>query len=618
MELSLKKINVKHILVGKPLKSTDDDSHLLTRFQALAMLSSDALSSIAYGTEQIVTVLITLSAAAIWYSLPIAALVLVLLAALTLSYRQIIHAYPHGGGAYVVSTENLGANAGLIAGGSLLVDYMLTVAVSVSAGADAITSAIPFLHPYNLIISIIIVLLLMLMNLRGLRESAGFLLVPVYTFVGATVLLLVVGIFRVLTGDVSYNATSHVGMAVPGISIILLLKAFSSGSASLTGVEAISNAVPFFKKPKAKNAASTLTMMALILGIFFTGITVLSYYTGIIPNAKDTVLSQLAHNIFDFNGVGRIFYYVFQFATAMILAVAANTGFSAFPMLSYNLAKNKYMPHMYMEKGDRLGYSNGIISLAAGAIVLLMIFNGSTARLIPLYSIGVFVPFALSQTGMVVKWRREAGKTFWRHAISNIIGALISAVIVMILLVFRLADIWPFFIVMPILLAMFYAIKRHYTEVAHQLRLQDEIVTHEYTGNTVIVLVGNVTNVAVGAMSYAQSIGSEVIAVHVSTKETYQKDKEVETEFKTLYPDIRFSIVESSYRDIVKPVVRYVDLVSKIANKKNNTVTVIVPQFVPKRSWQNILHNQMSVRLRYYLSWRDNVVVSSYSYYLKK
>ncbi|GHU43151.1 amino acid permease [Bacilli bacterium] len=614
----MKKLNVKQILVGKPLKSTDDDSHLLTKFQALAMLSSDALSSIAYGTEQIVTVLLTLSAAAIWYSLPIAALVLVLLVALTLSYRQIIHAYPQGGGAYVVSTENLGANAGLIAGGSLLVDYMLTVAVSVSAGADAITSALPSLHPYNLLISIILVLLLMLMNLRGLRESAGFLLVPVYTFVTATILLLIVGLFRVVTGDLAYHATSHIGAAVPGISIILLLKAFSSGSASLTGVEAISNAVPFFKKPKARNAAGTLALMAMILGLFFTGITFLNYYLGVVPNAHSTVLSQVAHAIFDVNGVGRIFYYIFQFSTAMILAVAANTGFSAFPMLSYNLAKNKYMPHMYMEKGDRLGYSNGIISLAAGAVVLLMIFNGSTERLIPLYSIGVFVPFALSQTGMVVKWRREMGNKFWRHALSNMIGAAISAIIVLILLVFRLADIWPFFIVMPILIGIFYAIKHHYTVVAHQLRLEDKIVDHVYSGNIVIVLVGNVTNVAVGAMSYAQSIGSEVLAVHVSTKETYQKDKEVEAEFKALYPNVRFSIVESSYRDIVKPVVRYVDLVSKSAEKKNHTVTVIVPQFVPKHSWQNILHNQMSVRMRYYLSWRDNVVVSSYSYHLKK
>ncbi|WP_172357024.1 APC family permease [Lactococcus insecticola] len=611
-------MNVKQLLVGKPLKSTDDDSHLLTKLQALAMLSSDALSSIAYGTEQIVTVLLTLSAAAIWYSLPIAGVVLILLAALTLSYRQIIHAYPQGGGAYVVSTENLGANAGLVAGGSLLVDYMLTVAVSVSAGADAITSAIPGLHPYNLLISIILVLMLMFMNLRGLRESAGFLMVPVYTFVTMTVLLIIVGFLRVLTGDLSYNATSHVGSAVPGISVILLLKAFSSGSASLTGVEAISNAVPFFKKPKARNAAGTLVLMASILGIFFVGITFLNYYLGVVPGGHSTVLSQVAHDIFDFSGVGKVFYYIFQFSTAMILAVAANTGFSAFPMLSYNLAKNKYMPHMYMEKGDRLGYSNGIISLAAGAAVLLLIFNGSTERLIPLYSIGVFIPFALSQTGMVVKWRREAGKLFWRRATSNIVGAAISAVIVLILLVFRLADIWPFFVVMPILIAIFYAIKRHYTEVARQLRLEDRVVAQTFTGNTVIVLVGNMTNVAVGAMSYAQSIGTDVVAVHVSTKETLEKDREVQADFKKMYPDVRFSIVESSYRDIVKPVVRYVDLISKSAQKKNHTVTIVVPQFVPKHSWQNVLHNQMSVRMRFYLSWRDNVVVSNYSYHLKK
>ncbi|MDR1606119.1 MAG: APC family permease [Streptococcaceae bacterium] len=611
-------MNVKRLLIGKPLKSTDDDSHLLTKIQALAMLSSDALSSIAYGTEQIVTVLLTLSAAAIWYSLPIAALVLVLLAALTLSYRQIIHAYPQGGGAYIVSTENLGANAGLIAGGSLLVDYMLTVAVSVSSGADAITSALPSLHPYNLLISVVLVLALMLMNLRGLRESASFLLIPVYTFVAATILLLVVGVFKVLTGDLAYHATSHIGAAVPGISVILLLKAFSSGSASLTGVEAISNAVPFFKKPKSRNAAGTLVLMALILGVFFSGITFLNYYLGVIPNLHATVLSQVAHQVFGYHGIGHFLFYVFQFSTAMILAVAANTGFSAFPMLSYNLAKNKYMPHMYMEKGARLGYSNGIISLAAGAVILLLIFKGSTERLIPLYSIGVFLPFALSQIGMVVKWRREAGKKFWRQAISNIIGAAISAIIVLILLIFRLPVIWPFFVIMPVLMGIFYAIKRHYTEVAHQLRLEDEVVKHTYTGNTVIVLIGNVTNVAVGAMSYAQSIGSDVLAVHVSTKDTIDKDKEVEAEFKKLYPTVRFSIVESSYRDIVKPVIRYVDLVSKSAEKKNHTITVIVPQFVPKHSWQNILHNQMSVRMRFYLSWRDNVVVSNYSYHLKK
>lgn len=609
--------NIKKILVGQPLKSTDDDSHLLTKLQALAMLSSDALSSIAYGTEQIVLVLLTLSTAAIWYSIPIAILVLILLASLTLSYRQIIKAYPQGGGAYVVSSENLGDNAGLVAGGSLLVDYMLTVAVSVSAGADAITATIPFLHSYNLEISMVLVLVLMVMNLRGLRESAGFLLVPVYTFITATVILICVGLFRIATGSLPFNATASIGTFVPGVSMVLLLKAFSSGSASLTGVEAISNAVPFFKKPKAKNAAATLAIMAMILGVFFSGITFLNYWLGIIPKAGSTVLSQVAQNVFSFPGGGAL-YYIFQIATAMILAVAANTGFSAFPMLAFNLAKNKYMPHMYMEKGDRLGYSNGIISLALGAIVLLFVFDGDTERLIPLYSIGVFVPFALSQTGMVVKWRKQYGNAFLKHSISNIIGAFISYAIVLILIALRFKDVWPFFLILPALIYMFYRIKKHYVQVAEQLRLTEDVHATEYTGNTVIVLVGNVTRVAVGAISYAESIGDEVVAMHVSTKETKHKNAKVEAEFKEYFPNIRFSIVESSYRDVVRPVVRFVDLVSKAAQKKGNTVTVIVPQFVPNKRWQNILHNQMSIRIRYYLGFKDNVIVSTYSYNLKK
>ena len=279
---------LKRLLVGKPLKSADNDDQKLTRFAALALLSSDALSSIAYGTEQIVVVLVALSTAAIWYSLPIAAFVIILLISLTLSYRQIIHAYPHGGGAYVVSSENLGKNAGLIAGGSLLIDYMLTVAVSVSAGAEAITSAIPALYGHQVGISVAIVLLLMMLNLRGLRESASFLLFPVYTFIIVITLLIAVGLFNILTGAMPLHATALPGAAVPGVSIALILRAFSSGSSSLTGVEAISNAVPFFKKPRAKNAAGTLTMMALILGFFFVGITFINYWYGIVPEKEVT------------------------------------------------------------------------------------------------------------------------------------------------------------------------------------------------------------------------------------------------------------------------------------------------------------------------------------------
>ncbi|RBN45123.1 amino acid permease [Enterococcus faecium] len=601
---------LKRLLVGKPLKSAENDEHKLTRFAALALLSSDALSSIAYGTEQIVVVLVALSAAAIWYSLPIAAFVIILLISLTLSYRQIIHAYPHGGGAYVVSSENLGKNAGLISGGSLLIDYMLTVAVSVSAGAEAITSAVPALYGHQVAISVTIVLLLMMLNLRGLRESASFLLFPVYTFILVISLLIVVGLYNIVTGAVPLQATALPGAAVPGVSIALILRAFSSGSSSLTGVEAISNAVPFFKKPRAKNAAATLTMMALILGFFFVGITFINYWYGIVPEKEVTVLSQIGKAVF---GHG-ILYYVLQFATALILAVAANTGFSAFPVLAYNLAKDKFMPHMYQDRGDRLGYSNGIITLALGSIVLLFIFHGSTERLIPLYSIGVFIPFALSQTGMVVKWKKE-GKRWLSKSIANITGAFISYAIIAILFVYRLGDIWPFFIIMPIVMFIFYKIHDHYKKVAEQLRLENDAKLHDYDGNTVLVLVGNVTRVNIGALNYARSIGDYVVAMHVSLDEDVEKEKEIEAEFKKHFPDVRFSIVHSSYRSIENPIIRYVDIVSKNAAKQNYTTTVLIPQFVPNRRWQNILHNQTSLRLRLRLSWRENIVVSTYSYH---
>lgn len=605
--------DLKRLFIGKPLKSAENDEHKLSRFAALALLSSDALSSIAYGTEQIVVVLVTLSAAAIWYSLPIAAFVIILLISLTLSYRQIIHAYPHGGGAYVVSSENLGRNAGLLAGGSLLVDYMLTVAVSVSAGAEAIISAIPALYGHQVAISIGIVILITLMNVRGLRESASFLMLPVYSFIAIITLLIVVGLFKIVTGAQPLNATALPGAVVPGISIALVLRAFSSGSSSLTGVEAISNAVPFFKKPRAKNAAGTLALMATILGFFFVGITFINYWYGIVPKEEVTVLSQIGKAVFGQN----ILYYLLQFATALILAVAANTGFSAFPVLAYNLAKDKFMPHMYMDRGDRLGYSNGILTLAAGSIVLLLIFQGSTERLIPLYSIGVFIPFALSQSGMVVKWRKET-KNWLPKSIANIVGAFISFAIIAILFIYRLGDIWPFFIIMPVLIYAFYRVNTHYKNVAEQLRLEDGAQLHEFDGNTVIVLVGNVTKANVGALNYARSIGDYVVAMHVSMDENVEKEKEIQEEFKKHFPDVRLSIVHSSYRSLQNPILRYVDLVSKNATKHNYSTTVLVPQFVPNKRWQNILHNQTSLRLRIRLAWRENIIVATYSYHLKK
>lgn len=611
---------LRNLFIGYPLKSAgdSDEEHLLSKSQALAMLSSDALSSIAYGPEQVILVLTTISAAAIWWSLPIGLLVLVLLASLTISYQQVIHAYPKGGGAYIVSNENLSPSMGLLAGGSLLIDYMLTVAVSVSSGADAITSAFPAFKNFNLEIAIALVLLLMLMNLRGLRESARSLMVPVYLFIISTMFLIVYGAFQIVTGQLPYHATAHVGAVVPGVSIILLLRAFTSGSASLTGVEAISNAVPFFKKPKENNAAGTLAIMSLILGIMFAGITFLNYWLGILPNAHVTVLAQIAKEIFGDSLVGNALFYVFQLSTALILAVAANTGFSAFPMLSFNMAQNKYMPHLFMEKGARLGYSNGIITLAVGAITLLFIFNGSTERLIPLYTIGVFIPFALSQTGMVVHWKRKIGKSFLRHSLANILGAIICYVIILILLIFRLNEIWPFFPIIIALMILFYSIKNHYNNVAMQLRLTEDVTNVHYDGNTVLILVGNLTQASIRAINYAKSIGQTVVAMHVSTLETKQKDLEIEKEFKTYFPEVTFVNIESNYRDIVKPTMLFVNKMNREAQKQNHTMTVIIPKFIPKHSWQNVLHNQMSLRLRVRLRWYEDIIIATYSYHLKK
>ncbi|MFZ7177131.1 APC family permease [Streptococcus hyovaginalis] len=610
----------KNVLLGKPLKSDDGhgNSHLLSKSQALAMLSSDALSSIAYGPEQVILVLTALSAGAIWWSLPIGIGVLILLISLTISYSQVIHAYPNGGGAYMVSTENLSPNLGLLSGGSLLIDYMLTVAVSVSSGADAITSAFPGLKAINLEISIVLVLILMLMNLRGLRESATALFIPVYLFIGAILILLVVGVFQIMTGDLAYHATSRVGSPVTGLSLFLLLRAFTSGSASLTGVEAISNAVPFFKKPKTKNAVETLIIMSSILGIMFIGITFLNYWLGIVPSKDVTILAQIAQAVFGNSALGQALFYIFQLSTAMILAVAANTGFSAFPVLAYNMAKNKYMPHLYLEKGARLGYSNGIITLALGAILLLFLFNGSTEALIPLYTIGVFIPFALAQTGMVKYWQKHAGKNYLKKASANILGAVICYSIIAILLAFRLKDIWPFFPIILILMLMFIAIHKHYTRVAEQLRLREKdhkIVT--YTGNQVLVLLGNMTQATAQALSYANAIGTQVIALHVSTKETQEKDTEILDEFKAKYPNTDLVIINSDYRDIIKPTVDYVRQRSQTAKAANQTLTVLIPQFVPKKSWQKLLHNQMSLRLKYYLRWNEGIIISSYSYHLK-
>ncbi|MDA7026094.1 APC family permease [Bacillus sp. CLL-7-23] len=602
---------LKRLLIGKPLKSQQLGEQKISKTKALALLSSDALSSVAYGTEQILIVLVAISSAALWYSLPIAIGVLILLTALILSYRQIIFAYPHGGGAYVVSRENLGVNPGLIAGGSLLVDYILTVAVSVSAGTDAITSAVPFLHTHHILIAVLLVVVIMILNLRGLTESASILAYPVYLFVVALLILIAVGGYKMITGQVVQVNHSTIGTPITGLSLFLLLKAFSSGCAALTGVEAISNAIPAFKEPSSKNAANTLVLMGVLLGILFTGITVLAFGFGLVPKPEETVVSQIASETF-----GRSYlYYFIQGTTALILVLAANTGFSAFPQLAFNLAKDKYMPRMFTVRGDRLGYSNGIIFLGIASILLIILFGGETEHLIPLYAVGVFIPFTLSQTGMCLKWFRQKPKNWVLKMSINATGAVISAVVLMILFITKFKLVWSVLVFMPIVIWIFYMIKRHYNAVGEQLRMTEENL-QPIEGNIVIVPIAGVTNVVERSIQYAKTLSDQVIAVHVSfDKET---EKKIEKKWAELDNGVRLVMLRSSYRSLTSPLEKFLETVEAKATKYHYSVMVLVPQFIPKKSWHNILHNQSAFLLRLRLLWKKDIVVATLPYHFKK
>ena len=607
-------MSVKRLLIGRPLKSTELGEQKLNKTKALAILSSDALSSVAYGPEQILIVLITISAAAFWYSIPIAIGVLILLTALILSYKQIIYAYPHGGGAYVVSKNNLGINAGLVAGGSLLVDYILTVAVSVSAGTDAITSAFPALHEHNVLIASLFVIFLTILNLRGVTESASILAYPVYLFVLALFILIGIGLFNIINGNVSSDLHTPIGTPITGISLFILLRAFASGSSALTGVEAISNAIPNFRDPAPNNAAKTLMAMGTLLAILFSGIVFLAYYYGIEPSEEVTVVSQIAEETF-----GRNFmYYFIQGTTALILILAANTGYSAFPLLAVNFANDKFIPRMFTIRGDRLGYSNGIIILGLLSILLIIAFEGQTESLIPLYAVGVFIPFTLSQTGMMVKWIREKPKGWAGKFIINTTGALISFIVTIVFFLTKITQVWPVFIFLPIIIFMFHQIRNHYESVGEQLRINpDDHISVPIEGHVIIVPVAGITTVVENSVKYAKSLSpDQIIAVYVAFDR--ESEKKMEEKWKSWQPDVRLVTVYSYYRSIVQPLIKFIDTIEKKAAESNYTVTVVIPQFIPKKGWHNILHNQSSILIRTALLLRRNIVITTVPFHLKK
>ncbi|QHW31285.1 APC family permease [Paenibacillus rhizovicinus] len=600
----------KRLLIGRPMKSAELEGERLSKLKALAVLSSDALSSVAYGTEQILIVLMAAGFAAVWYSIPISIAVLGLLLILILSYRQTIYSYPKGGGAYIVAKDNLGVSTGLLAGGSLLVDYILTVAVSTSSGTDAITSAFPALHDHRVLIAIIMIVFLTVLNLRGIGESASVLAYPVYLFVAAVLVLIVAGVIKVII----HGPSSHIpelGTAVSNISLFLLLKAFSSGCSALTGVEAVSNAIPNFKKPEVRNAATTLIMMGVILGVMFIGISLLAYWYGIAPEQKETVVSQITDATF---GRG-ILYYIIQGLTAMILFLAANTAYAAFPLLAFMLAKDKYMPHAFMVRGDRLGFSNGIIFLGFFSALLVIVFHGDTTNMIPLYAVGVFIPFTLSQLGMMVRWIRVKPKNWVFGLIVNTIGMLTTLSISLIFIFTKFTQIWLVFIFLPIVIFIFYKIKRHYMNTADELRVNIEMEKPAIKGSTIVVPVSGITKVVLQSISYAKSLTDNVVAVYVGFDE--EEIERLEKKWEEWNPGVRLVVLRSSYRSFIRPLVRFIETL-EWKSQETDHITVLIPQFITKHWWHNFLHNQSSLLLRAYLFNQKDVVVATVPYHLMR
>jgi len=601
---------LKRFLIGRPMKSKELGEEKLSKVKALAVLSSDALSSVAYGTEQILLVLVTLGAAALWYSIPISIAVVCLLTILVLSYRQTIFTYTTGGGAYVVAKDNFGTSAGLVAGGSLLVDYILTVAVSTSASTDAITSAFPVLHDHRVLIALLMITVVTLLNLRGITESATILMYPVYLFVVAIFILILGGGYQWMTGHVQAHTPVY-GAAVPGITIFLLMRAFSSGCSALTGVEAVSNAIPNFRDPAPKNAAATLMMMGLILGFMFMGISLLAYVYGIVPHPRETVVSQIASAVY---GRGVIYYFI-QAVTALILFLAANTAFAAFPLLAFMLAKDRYMPNMFMMRGDRLGFSNGIIFLGILSAILVISFGGKTENLIPLYALGVFIPFTLSQAGMMKRWVTTKPRGWVAPFLINTIGMLTTLTICLIFLITKFTQVWTIFVFLPIVIFIFRKINRHYTDLADELRLDIRTDKPQPKGSVIVIPVAGISQVVKNTISYAQSLTDDIVAVYVGF--TDEDMKKMEERWNQWNPGVRLIVLRSHYRSIIKPLFKFIDTV-EWKKAETDHVTVMIPQFITKRWWHNLLHNQTSLFLRAYLFARQDVKIATVPYRLKK
>lgn len=610
-----KDFNLRRLLIGDPLSTSQMEHERLTKIKALAVFASDALSSTAYATEEIMLVLILAGSAVTHLSWPLALGIAALLVIVASSYEQTIHAYPNGGGAYIVAHENLGQMPGLIAAAALLTDYVLTVSVSVSAGVAALTSVFPGLYFYRVWICLFFVGLIMLLNLRGVRESGTIFAVPTYVFVAIMMSMLIAGLYRwVSAGMPPPQPTELYYPAQQSLTLFLILRAFSSGCAALTGVEAISNGIPAFKPPESKNAGKTLIVMAALLITMFVGITFLSHQLGILPNEEthETLVSQLGRAIF---GGGTLMYYLLQAATMLILVLAANTSFADFPRLASILAKDRYMPTQFANLGDRLVFSNGIIALAGVAGALIIVFGGKTTRLIPLYAVGVFLSFTLSQSGMVKHWRHEKGPHWRWKAVINGVGAVATGIVLIVFAATKfIYGAWVVILWIPIFVSFFLAVNRHYQSVAEQLSLDAFGSPPPIRRNRVIVPIGDVHRSVIAALNYARSISDDVTAVYVETDPA--KTALILHKWREWGNGIRLEVLPSPYRSIMGPLIDYIKKLDDIT-RRDQVITIVLPQFVPAKGWQRLMHNQTALLIHMAFVFRREIMVTDVPFHLQ-
>ena len=609
---------LKRLLVGRPLPSSEEQHQRLGKIVALAVFASDAISSTAYATEEILLVLVPVAAMdALEYLIPIAIIVVILLVIVITSYRQTIHAYPSGGGSYVVSRENLGVTPSLVAGASLLVDYVLTVAVSVAAGVAAITSAFPELRDQRVVLCLAFIVLLTALNLRGVRESGRIFAVPTYVYILVLGALLAVGLIRSFTGDldalpVDEEALEELtgGGVVAGVTALALMRAFSSGAVALSGIEAISNGVPAFRKPEARNASTTLVWMGLILASFFFGISVLAHRLKPTASEEETVLSILGTAVF---GDGSLLYFLLQASTAAILILAANTAFNAFPSMSSILARDGYLPRQLYNRGDRLVYSNGIIVLAAAAGILIVIFGGVVTALIPLYAVGVFTGFTLSQAGMVRHHQKHREPGWQRYATVNAVGAVATFTVAAVVVVSKFTiGAWIPAVLIPVIVIILKAIRRHYDRVAKLLAVAPGYKPVRRT-HTVVVLVGRVHAGVLAALTYAKSLAPDRL-IALSVVSGPEDQDRLNEQWEKYDIDIELQTVYSPYRELTAPVTQFLDELD--ARHTDDILTVILPEFVLTKWWEQLLHNQSAFLLKARLLFRRNTVVVSVPFHL--